>query len=196
MNLKFLRSRFLIWLVWLFVLIAAAIILPCVKWGESEPARVVLFVLTAGWLALTTTSLCVYFYRAWKRVGSVPNKVSYVSWLTFETACVLGIIGYLVASAALSDVTAAQRARERVLQQDLLVMRSLINQYTIDKQKPLRSLDELVEAGYLRNLPVDPTTGRNDTWVVVKCPDGKSEGGIVDVESGSGARSKRSSPCD
>jgi len=57
-----------------------------------------------------------------------------------------------------------RRAREAVLRQDLFTLRQVISQYTLDKQKPPQSLDDLVRAGYLKQTSVDPMTGRSDTW--------------------------------
>jgi competence protein ComGC len=57
-----------------------------------------------------------------------------------------------------------RRSREAVLRQDLLTLRSLISQYTLDRQKVPQSLDDLVRAGYLKQVPFDPITGRRDTW--------------------------------
>ena len=45
------------------------------------------------------------------------------------------------------------RAKESVLKQDLFQMRSLISQYTLDKQKAPQSLDDLVQAGYIKQIP-------------------------------------------
>src|ERR1700683_3147679 len=49
-------------------------------------------------------------------------------------------------------------AREAVLRNDLFELRKLISQYTLDKQKAPQSLDDLVQAGYLKELPKDPMT--------------------------------------
>lgn len=80
------------------------------------------------------------------------------------------------------------RAREAVLKQDLLVMRRAIDQYTIDKEQPPQSLDDLVTAGYMRSLPVDPITRKQD-WrteedQVVLTPE-QTQYGITDVHSNS-----------
>ncbi len=80
------------------------------------------------------------------------------------------------------------RAKEAVLKDDLYQMRSLISQYTVDKQKAPQSLDDLVTAGYIREIPKDPFTDSNQTWKVkfddsVSNP-GQTESGIVDVYSG------------
>jgi general secretion pathway protein G len=85
---------------------------------------------------------------------------------------------------------AVVRSREAVLRDDLYTMRSLIDEYTLDKQQPPSSLQDLVDDGYLRGgLPVDPFTNSNQTWKVdledVPLSPGQSVSGIVDVHSGS-----------
>jgi len=54
------------------------------------------------------------------------------------------------------------RAREATLKQDLQAMRQSIDNYTLDKQAAPQSLDDLVQAGYLRMVPKDPMTGAAD----------------------------------
>jgi len=80
------------------------------------------------------------------------------------------------------------RAKASVLRQDLFELRSLISQYTLDKQKAPQSLDDLVQAGYIKQIPMDPMTGSNSTWTVdqedtVMSVD-QQEPGISDVHSG------------
>ena len=81
------------------------------------------------------------------------------------------------------------RARESVLRQDLFTMRQVIDQYTLDKQKAPQSLEDLVSAGYIKQIPNDPFTGRNDTWQTVQedttLDPSVTEPGITDVHSGS-----------
>ena len=82
------------------------------------------------------------------------------------------------------------RAREAVLRDDLYTMRSLIDEYTLDKQQPPATLQDLVDDGYLRGgLPEDPFTNSNQTWKVdledVPLSPGQTVSGIVDVHSGS-----------
>ncbi len=85
--------------------------------------------------------------------------------------------------------TSVVRSQEAVLRDDLYQMRSLINQYTLDKQQAPQSLDDLVTAGYLRQLPVDPFTRSDKTWVPVTDDTlmsvDQQQPGIVDVHSGS-----------
>jgi len=92
--------------------------------------------LTALLLLLTVVALAAYFYRAWQRVPEVSNKTAYVAWLTFETACVLASFYGLVWLFAPGCVISPRQARERVLQQDLVEMRAIISQYTLDNRRP------------------------------------------------------------
>lgn len=81
------------------------------------------------------------------------------------------------------------RARESVLRQNLFTMRSVIDEYSYDKQKAPQSLEDLVREGYLRQIPIDPIVGNNSSWKVVMEDTGSSvnqtEPGIFDVASSS-----------
>src|SRR5580658_3270416 len=57
------------------------------------------------------------------------------------------------------------QARESVLRSNLATLRSVISQYTLDKQKAPQGLDDLVQAGYLRQIPLDPMT-KQPNWEV------------------------------
>ena len=82
------------------------------------------------------------------------------------------------------------RARESVLRQDLFELRSLISQYTLDKQKEPQSLDDLVTGGYINTVPKDPTTNEAN-WEVVQedilLAVDQQDPGISDVHSASNA---------
>jgi len=80
------------------------------------------------------------------------------------------------------------RAKESVLRQDLFTLRSVISQYTLDKQKAPQSLDDLVQAGYMKQIPSDPFTSQPN-WQVeqedVLLAVDQQEPGISDVHSAS-----------
>jgi general secretion pathway protein G len=80
------------------------------------------------------------------------------------------------------------QARESVLRSNLATIRSVISQYTLDKQKAPQGLDDLVTAGYLRQIPVDPMT-KQPNWEVkeedVLMAVDQQEPGIDDVHSAS-----------
>src|SRR5690242_18278410 len=82
-----------------------------------------------------------------------------------EIMVVLMIIAILASLAVPIYTRQIKRSKEAVLREDLLVMRQAIDQYTVDKQKAPQSLDDLVQAGYLKAIPKDPFTDRTDTWV-------------------------------
>jgi general secretion pathway protein G len=89
-------------------------------------------------------------------------------------------------------------AMETVLHDNLREMRRVIDQYTADKKKAPQSLQDLVDAGYFRELPTDPLTNSNSTWEAVTdtsvaSPD-QTESGVVDVHSGSTAISSQGTP--
>jgi len=110
-----------------------------------------------------------------------------------ELMIVISVILILISVALPAYQQSVIRARESVLRQNLFTLRSVISQYTLDKQKAPQSLDDLVSAGYLKQLPTDPMTGHNDTWTADQEQDTimsldqqpSDEPGIVDVHSGS-----------
>jgi general secretion pathway protein G len=86
--------------------------------------------------------------------------------------------------------------REAVLREDLYKMRTLLDQYSADKQKLPQSLDDLVSGGYVRELPKDPMTGQAD-WSTVTGEDPNSndgEQGVINVHSASGDTSSEGTP--
>jgi general secretion pathway protein G len=97
----------------------------------------------------------------------------------------------LVAIAVPNYQRSIMRAKESVLKQDLFQLRSLISQYTLDKQKAPQALDDLITAGYLKQIPIDPMTNARDTWTVDQedalLSVDQQEPGISDVHSGSNA---------
>jgi len=106
-----------------------------------------------------------------------------------ELMIVMMIIGVLATLAIPSFVGAVKSAKEAVLKEDLRVMRSAIDAYTMDKQKAPQSLDDLVQDGYLKVIPQDPMTKARDTWVTDTSDSlhtlDQTEPGIDDVHSGS-----------
>jgi len=106
-----------------------------------------------------------------------------------ELMIVMMIIGVLTTLAIPSFVGAIRNAREAVLKEDLRVMRSAIDSYTMDKQKAPQSLEDLVQEGYLKVIPEDPMTKARDTWNTDTSDAlhslDQTDPGIDDVHSGS-----------
>jgi general secretion pathway protein G len=90
------------------------------------------------------------------------------------------------------------RARESVLRQNLFSLRTVIDEYTYDKQKAPQQLEELVREGYLRQMPLDPIVGNNTSWKVImedaSASASQSEPGIFDVRSSSEKTSLEGTP--
>ncbi|MCX6618888.1 MAG: type II secretion system protein, partial [Acidobacteria bacterium] len=80
---------------------------------------------------------------------------------------VMTIVTILVSIAVPLYQKSVLRARESVLRQNLFTLRTVIDEYTYDKQKAPQTLDDLVSEGYLRQVPVDPMTGSNRLWKLI-----------------------------
>jgi general secretion pathway protein G len=106
-----------------------------------------------------------------------------------ELMIVMAIIVILIAIAIPQYQKAIIRAKESVLKNNLFTLRQVIDEYTYDKQKAPQSLQDLVAAGYLRDIPIDPLTGSNQTWHTIMEDAlqsvNQTEPGIFDVKSGS-----------
>jgi general secretion pathway protein G len=122
--------------------------------------------------------------------GTQPGRRRQANGFTLmELMIVMAIIGILATLAVPSFVGALKSAREAVLKEDLHVLRAAIDSYTMDKQKAPQALDDLIQDGYLKAVPVDPMTRSNETWVTVTSDSyhsiDESEPGIDDIHSGS-----------
>src|SRR5687767_4862512 len=83
-----------------------------------------------------------------------------------ELMIVIAIMLIIISIAAPIYRTSIIRAREAVLRDNLFTLRSLIENYTLDKQKAPQALEDLVPT-YIREIPKDPFTGINSSWQVV-----------------------------
>jgi general secretion pathway protein G len=105
-----------------------------------------------------------------------------------ELMIVIMIISILVGIAAMKYDQVVLHSKEAVLKTDLRTLRDAIDHYTLDKQAAPQSVEDLAQAGYLREVPQDPMTRAKD-WVpqydsVVLSPE-QSSTGMVDVHSNS-----------
>ncbi|MFQ5455599.1 MAG: type II secretion system protein [Nitrospirota bacterium] len=114
------------------------------------------------------------------------NRLTSVSGFTLlELMVVISIIGILITIAGPSYNLSVRKAKEAVLKNDLFIMRDLIDQYYADNAEYPSSLYDLVEKGYLRQIPVDPITKSSDTWVEVYIEEEDETMGVFDIHSGS-----------
>jgi general secretion pathway protein G len=105
-----------------------------------------------------------------------------------ELMVVIAIIMILATIAAGNYQKSVVRAKETTLRTDLKVMRDAIQHYTEDKEAAPSSLDDLVSARYIGQIPNDTMTGAKD-WVTASenldvSPE-QSSSGITDVHSAS-----------
>jgi general secretion pathway protein G len=105
-----------------------------------------------------------------------------------ELLIVMAVIALLASIAIPRYLQSVRAAKEAVLKEDLHVMRNAIDSYTVDKEKAPQTLDDLVQNGYLKSIPIDPISGRADTWITGQSGNMTSimetDGGIDDVHSG------------
>jgi general secretion pathway protein G len=111
-----------------------------------------------------------------------------------ELLVVLTIMALLVSLVTPRYVDRMERAREDVLASDLATMRDAIDKYAADRGRYPASLDELVQTGYLRALPVDPMTDSRETWHTEMPPEGAAPGEVYEVRSGAEGVGKNGVP--
>jgi general secretion pathway protein G len=102
-----------------------------------------------------------------------------------ELVMVMTIIVILAAVGVASYQQIQLKARETILKENLSTMRKLIDQYAADKEELPQALEDLVSAGYMREVPIDPMTGEAN-WSVEMGEDTVSRTGgqgVVDVRS-------------
>lgn len=110
-----------------------------------------------------------------------------------ELMVVMAIISIILSVAVPMYQKSIIRSKESVLKNNLFTMRTVIDEYTYDKQKAPGTLQDLVTDGYLRAVPIDPMTGNDQSWRLIMEDSlnatSQSEPGLFDVRSGSDKKS-------
>jgi general secretion pathway protein G len=119
-------------------------------------------------------------------------------WMLLALLTLFAVTIFVVFSSFILRPSNKRHWEEAILKEDLHVLRSAIDQYTQDKRRGPNCLDDLITAGYLRDIPSDPFTGSRLTWKAIpeedfgiprdipaKPPKLANPPGIVDVHSGS-----------
>jgi general secretion pathway protein G len=111
---------------------------------------------------------------------------------------VMAVISILLSVAVPLYNKALMRTKETILRQNLFSMRTVIDEYTYDKGKAPQTLEDLVTAGYLRKVPIDPMTSSDRSWKIImedaSNAVNQNEPGIFDVRSGSEKTSLEGTP--
>ena len=114
-----------------------------------------------------------------------------------ELMIVVAIVGILVSLAIPNFQQSAMKAKETALKQNLFTMRAVLDQYYADRGDYPDSLESLVEAQYLRSIPMDPFTKSSTTWAEIfeEQEEGDySPAGVYDIKSGSDAMAVNATP--
>lgn len=114
-----------------------------------------------------------------------------------ELLVVMAVLGLLLSIISPRYVRHIDKARDAALHQNLISLRESIDKFYADKARYPKTLDELVQQRYLRQVPVDPVTERMDTWVLIPAtPQNSSsaDGGIFNVRSGAPGTANDGSP--
>lgn len=107
-----------------------------------------------------------------------------------ELLVVMAIIATLMTLVAPTYVKQTQRAKEVVLQHNIRGLREAIDHFRQDMAVGPRTLEEVVERRYLKEIPLDPVTGRRDSWQTER----DDQSGIRDIHSGAAGNSLGGEP--
>jgi general secretion pathway protein G len=122
-----------------------------------------------------------------KMSAALPNRRRF-GFTFIELMIVMAIIAVLMAVALPIYTRSIIRSKESVLKNNLFTMRTVIDEYTYDKQKAPQTLQDLVSDGYLRQVPIDPITGNADSWKLIMEDAtntvNQTQPGIFDIRSG------------
>ena len=106
-----------------------------------------------------------------------------------ELLIVVSIIGILAAVAVPNYQWGIIKAKEAVLRETLYNFINTIDQFYADQGKYPDTIEELKSKGYMREIPKDPITSKNDTWEPVAPP-------TPDISDGSGGAGSTVSTTD
>ena len=126
------------------------------------------------------------------------RKRRLLGFTLIELMIVMAVIAVLMSVAIPIYTRSITRSKESVLKNNLFTLRTVIDEYTYDKQKAPQTLQDLVNEGYLRQVPTDPITNSAESWKLIMEDPGNTvnqqEPGIFDVRSGSDKTSLEGSP--
>jgi general secretion pathway protein G len=114
----------------------------------------------------------------------MQRKIKYLNGFTLiELLAVMAIIALLLTIAVPKYFGSVDRSRDTVLRQDLATIREALDKYYGDTGQYPDQLEDLTLRKYLRNIPKDPITESNTTWIIVP-PTNDVKGSVYDIKSG------------
>lgn len=96
-----------------------------------------------------------------------------------ELLVVMAIIATLMTLVAPRFFQQTERAKQVVREHNLKALHSALDAFRRDRLVGPERLEDLVQDGYLRQLPLDPVTNQRHSWQVVVDDDGQ----IVDINN-------------
>lgn len=121
--------------------------------------------------------------------GVLPSNKVRSGFTLIELLVVMAIVAMLLTLAVPRYFGSLERAKEATLKENLAIMRNTLDKFYGDTGKYPAVLDDLVAKHYLRNIPADPITESNTTWILVS-PDDPVKGNIADIKSGAPGMSR------
>ena len=121
------------------------------------------------------------------------TRIYIKAFTLIELLIVMAVIAVLLTLATPNFFSSVEKSKEAALQHDLSVVRDAIDKFYGDTGKYPDSLQELVNKHYLKNIPIDPITESNVTWLIVNNQD-ISTGKVIDIKSGSTRLSSKGTP--
>lgn len=117
---------------------------------------------------------------------SFPRNMSpSIGFTLIELMVVLAIVALLTSIVVPRYMKSVERAKENSLKTTLVVLRDAIDKFAADQRRYPSSLNELYERHYIREIPIDPITEVQDSWLMVPAARGALiKGDMADVKSG------------
>ena len=113
----------------------------------------------------------------------IKTLKNYKGFTLIELLAVMVIIALLLTIAVPKYFGSVDRSRESILRQDLATMREALDKYYGDTGQYPDALEDLTKKKYLRNIPRDPITESDTTWLII-APTNDAKGAVYDVKSG------------
>jgi general secretion pathway protein G len=111
------------------------------------------------------------------------NNNYFKGFTLIELLAVMVIIALLLTIAVPKYFGSVDRSREAILHQDLATMREALDKFYGDTGQYPDNLDDLVKRKYLRNIPRDPITETDSSWIII-APSNDAKGAVYDIKSG------------